>query len=273
VLSDELAGLLLDRGRLLALARAHAPEYRRARPFPHVVCDDFFAPAVLDRVLGEFPGPGEIRWQRFRDPLQQKLASREEDLFGPFTRLLLGQLNSGVFVAFLEALSGVQGLVPDPHLLGGGLHQVERGGLLKVHVDFNRHPRLGLERRLNVLLFLNRDWQESYRGHLELWDPEVRHCERRILPIFNRLVVFDTTAGSFHGHPDPLQCPEGWTRKSLALYYYTTGTARERSENRARTTVFRNRPGERVRPSLHGAVQRWLPPAVLEAALRLSRHR
>jgi hypothetical protein len=270
----ELADLLLDRSRLLALARRHAPEYRRARPFPHVVCDDFLAPSLLERVLDEFPAPGGIRWQRFRDPLQRKLASRREELFGPVTRLLLGQLHSGVFVDFLETLTGIEGLLPDPHLLGGGLHQIERGGLLKVHVDFNRHPRLRLQRRLNVLLFLNRDWQESFGGHLELWDAEVQRCERRILPVFNRLVVFGTTATSYHGHPDPLRCPEDRTRKSLALYYYASEEATRHSRtSSARTTSFRARPGERIRPTLHGAVQRWLPPAMLEAALRLSRQR
>src|SRR5581483_6543461 len=113
------------------------------------------------------------------------------------------------------------GLIPDPYFTGGGLHQIERGGYLKIHADFDRHEKLGLQRRLNVLVYLNRDWDESYGGALELWDRAMTHPVVRVLPVFNRCVVFSTTDQSYHGHPEPLTCPPDRRRRSLALYYYT----------------------------------------------------
>ena len=144
---------------------------------------------------------------------------------------------------FLERLSGIEGLIADPHLDGGGLHQIERGGRLAVHADFSRNWKLQLERRLNLLVYLNEDWDESYGGHLELWDRSMTRADQRILPVFNRCVIFSTDSTSYHGHPDPLTCPEDRTRKSLALYYYTVERPREKRSS-ARSTVWRARPGE-----------------------------
>ena len=268
------ATLLLDREKLLALADEERAAYAAAQPFPHAVFDDVFDAAVLERVLEEFPAPSEVEWERFDDAMQKKLANRRQEQMGAVTRLFLSQLNAAAFVEFLERLTGIEGLVPDPHLDGGGLHQIQRGGLLKVHVDFERHSHLDLDRRLNVLLYLNREWEESHGGHLELWDPEMTRCERRVLPTFNRMVVFSTTASSYHGHPDPLTCPEGASRKSLALYYYSNGRpAHERSSSAARSTVFKRRPGERIGPSLHEAVQLFVPPVLSSALEKLGRRR
>jgi Rps23 Pro-64 3,4-dihydroxylase Tpa1-like proline 4-hydroxylase len=150
-----------------------------------------------------------------------------------------------VFIDFLETLTGITGLLPDPHLWGGGLHQIQRGGFLKVHADFNRHERLDLDRRLNLLVYLNKDWKEEYGGQLELWSRDMKRCEERVLPVFNRCVVFSTTDTSYHGHPDELTCPEGWTRKSMALYYYTTGRSAEET-SQSHSTLYQERPGESV---------------------------
>ena len=210
-----------DRAQLATVAEDKCEAYGSASPFPHVVLDDFLPEQALDAVLAEFPRPGEADWFAFDSPLERKLATKEDTPMGPATRNLLGELNSAAFIDFLERLTGIDGLVPDPHLVGGGLHQIERGGHLKVHADFNLHPRTGLERRLNVLLYLNRGWKEEYGGALELWSRDMQSCEARILPLFNRCVVFSTTSTSYHGHPEPLACPEGETRKSIALYYYS----------------------------------------------------
>jgi Rps23 Pro-64 3,4-dihydroxylase Tpa1-like proline 4-hydroxylase len=228
-----------DEEPLLELARSRHDEYLKATPFPHVVLDDFLPARITETVLSEFPSPEAVRWKKFDAEKEQKLASTHEEQFGDFTRHLFGQFNGQVFVNFLEALTGIEGLVPDPHLVGGGLHQIEPGGFLEVHADFNKHDRLRLDRRLNVLLYLNKDWKEEYGGFFELWNEDATRREQRVLPIFNRCVVFSTTDYSFHGHPDPLACPPGRTRKSLALYYYSNGRpASERS--RAHSTVFRD---------------------------------
>lgn len=238
--------ILLEPARLQTLAEQHRREYAAAEPFPHIVIDDFLPKAVLERVISEIPRPGEVGWIEFDDARGKKLASKFETQLGSATRALLYQLNSSVFVDFLETLTGISGLVPDPHLWGGGVHQIVRGGFLKVHADFNRHPRLKLDRRLNLLLYLNTEWQEEWGGHLELWDRDMTECRKKILPIFGRCVVFSTTDFAYHGHPDPLNCPAGTTRKSLALYYYSNGRPRSETAGEHYSTPFRRRPGERL---------------------------
>jgi hypothetical protein len=207
------------------------------------VFDDFLDFSLLDLVLAEFPKPGDIAWQRFDNPHEIKLASAAEASFGPATRLLLYHLNSITFLEFISAVTGIDNLIPDPSFDGGGLHQIVRGGKLGIHVDFNRHGKYGLDRRLNLLLYLNKDWREEYGGDLELWDRNMSRCGAKIRPVFNRLVIFGTTDFTYHGHPDPLQCPQGMTRKSLALYYFSNGRPAEEITG-AHSTVFRARDHE-----------------------------
>lgn len=232
-----------DPARLAEMADKHRRAYQRAEPFPHAVIDNFLPEDVLLRVLEEFPEPEQADWVVYDNPAEKKLMGKDETQWGEQTRLLLYQLNSSVVVNFLEALTGIERIIPDPHFWGGGLHQIKRGGFLKVHADFNRHAKLDVDRRLNLLIYLNRDWKEEYGGHLELWNREMTQCVKKILPVFNRCVVFSTTDFSFHGHPDPVNCPEGQTRKSLALYYYTNGRPPEELSG-VHSTLFRPRTGE-----------------------------
>ena len=229
------------------LALKYREDYANAKPFPHVVIDNFLPEYILEAILEEFPKPGTIDWQKFQNSAEKKLASKNEQQMGDATRLLLYNLNSSTFITFLEVLTGIDGIIPDPHFEGGGLHQIERGGYLKMHVDFNHHGKLRLDRRLNLLIYLNKNWKEEYGGHLELWDKDMTQCEQKILPIFNRCVVFSTTDFSYHGHPEPLTCPEGLTRKSLALYYYSNGRPAEEILGTPHTTIFQARPQEDLR--------------------------
>jgi hypothetical protein len=257
--------VLLQRGRDLH------DTYVNAKPFPHIAIDDFFPREVVEAVLAEFPKPGDIEWQRFKNSNEVKLACSDERRLGPAARQLLWEMNSQVFLQFLEALTGIKDLIPDPQLSGGGMHQIVRGGKLGVHVDFNRHGSYGLDRRLNILLYLNKDWREEYGGHLELWDKEMKRCEQRILPVFNRVALFSTTESSWHGHPNPLACPEGWSRKSLALYYYTNGRD-DGVQAGEHSTVFRARPGEaparETQPGL--GLRDFVPPILWRGLKRLA---
>lgn len=238
--------------------------YGNAKPFPHIVIDDFLPVTALDAVLGEFPTPGAVDWRTYDNREEKKLASKNEVQMGDATRLLLYQLNSSVFLSFLENLTSIEGLLPDPHFWGGGLHQIQPGGYLKVHVDFNNYKRLNALRRLNLLIYLNKDWHEAYGGHLELWNSDMSACAQRILPIFNRCVIFNTTDTSYHGHPEPLTCPQDRTRKSLALYYYTSSAAELDGELHG--TLFRARPGEVVRTDqTRRFLKRLTPPILLDA--------
>jgi hypothetical protein len=239
--------------------------YQGAEPFPHAFFDNFFDPALLDVVLSEFPKPGEIKWQSFDSEREIKLASASESTFGPATRLLLYHLNSMTFLDFLTKLTGIENLIPDPAFLGGGLHQTRRGGKLGIHADFNKHERYGLDRRINVLLYLNKDWREEYGGSLELWAPDMKRCGAKLQPVFNRLALFSTTSTSYHGLPDPLQCPEDVTRKSLALYYYTNGRPAEEISG-SHNTLFKARNEDDFRLTFQQKARRLasdlLPPIV-----------
>ena len=268
--------LAMDRflplGRMRDIASSANAEYLRAKPFPHIVFDNFFDQGLLDHVLSEFPKPGSIRWQEFDNAHEIKLASAAEASFGPATRLLMYHLNSITFLEFLSEVTGIPHLIPDPGFEGGGLHQIVRGGKLGVHADFNKHRDFGLDRRLNLLVYLNKNWQEEYGGHLQLWDRDMQVCEAKVLPIFNRVMIFGTTDYTYHGHPDPLQCPDGMTRKSLALYYFSNGRPAEEITGE-HSTLFRARDEKdftlSFRQRIRNVASDLLPPIVSRQLRRL----
>ncbi|MFO0807983.1 MAG: 2OG-Fe(II) oxygenase [Gemmataceae bacterium] len=259
--------LLHDRQFMLKLQDVSpemASAYRKALPFPHAIWDDFFPPAVLDTVLEHFPQPGQLKWQTFDNANEKKLAFRQAEALPTPVREFLYFLNSYPMLQFLEKVTGIEGLIPDPSFTGGGCHQIERGGKLQVHVDFNKLMPSNLDRRLNLLVYLNKDWREEYGGHFELWDATGKQCITKVLPIFNRCVVFSTSETSYHGHPHPLTCPEGRTRKSIATYIYSNGRP-EHEVAAEHSTVF---AGDSVPEgtSLKDLAKYITPPAVVDAA-------
>lgn len=205
----------------------------------------------------------------------EKIASPRGNDFQPRSIYeLLSFLNSSEFIDFLHELTSVEEpLIPDPHFIGGGLHQIRKGGFLKIHSDFCRHPETNLDRRLNVLLCLNEEWQEGYGGHLELYDKEVSSCKQRILPVFNRMVIFNTNDFTYHRHPDPLECPSSRSGNSLALYYFSNG--RPKSELRAsletQSTIYRARRGEVFRFDIKHTLFQFIPPIAFPFARRIKR--
>ena len=213
-----------DTERLAALAERERDAYVRAQPFPHAVIDGLLHDDAVRELAAAIPGADDdIGWDRYAAAgFEMKLASaNQQRLPAPVVRVL-HELNSGPFIAFLETLTGIPHLLPDPHLLGGGVHLVGPGGHLGVHADFNWHPALQAHRRINVLLYLNERWDAAWGGDLELWATDASHRVVSIAPLLNRAVVFNTRSDTFHGHPAPLATPAGVWRKSIAMYYYTT---------------------------------------------------
>lgn len=178
-------------------------------PFPHLVVDGWWDDALLREVLAEFPPADAPGWRRYSNSTERKLEG-PSGLWGPATR---------EFFALAEAcgpdLAAVFG-TPALHMetVGGGYHFIEPGGYLAVHADFNRSPKTNRFRRLNLLVYLNDDWQDP-GGRLELWDQE--KCVIEVAPEFNRTVVFETSSTSWHGHSIPASRP----RKSVACYFFT----------------------------------------------------
>ncbi len=230
---SELTGIttLLDYSILDQCAKNQAHHYQNAQPFPHVVIDDFIKPALAEQLLAAFPilkeRPGQTpeaaKTEDGKLPQPNKLWLSNQLGVHSLYRQLYWELNSAPFLYFLQTLTGIENLIPDPHLVGGGVHQTTRDGLLMIHADFNKHPQYQLDRRLNLLIYLNKDWEEAWGGQLELWSKDMRSCEKRVLPVLGRCVIFSTTRDGFHGHPHPLTCPETQSRKSIAMYYYTHG--------------------------------------------------
>jgi len=218
---------LLDEKRLKTMAKASDGEFQQGAPFPHIVIDDFLPQAHAEFLLQHFPDPTHAVWREKNSPNQYKKlgtsSSRRFSILEPAFMLALQEFNSWRFLIFLERLTGISKLLPDPYFLGGGIHQILKGGILDIHTDFNEYGKLDLYRRINVLIYLNKDWQPSHEGCLELWDGGAGRgrCVESIAPIFNRVVMFQTDKQSFHGHPRAWNAPEPTTRKSIALYYYT----------------------------------------------------
>ncbi|WP_424682904.1 2OG-Fe(II) oxygenase [Frateuria sp. YIM B11624] len=242
---------MIDYERLeAAVARGHQ-EYVTADPFPHIAMPDFLPEASLRRVIDDFPTPEAISDWRRADALDdagriaqvKKLGYSNVLKLAPSLRALIAELNSAPFLIHLSKLTGIHHLLPDPMLSGGGIHQYLPGAVLRVHADFNRLGGYELDRRLNLLLYLNESWQPEWGGDLELWDRDMRRCVRKIAPRSNTCVVFSTTSDSYHGMPDPLTCPEGVTRKSLALYYYTNGRP-DHERTPRHSTLWQERPDE-----------------------------
>ena len=221
-------------------------QYQTAHPFPHIVIDDFLDPNAAKAAMEEFPPLQPEKWNNYIHINERKFSNTDFSTWGPTLQRTLTELNSQRFVTFVGSLLGEEDLIADPSLEGGGLHQSEPGGFLNIHADFTVHPhKRNWKRRANIILYLNDDWRAEYGGEIELWSTDMKQCERRVSPIANRALIFSTDATSFHGHPEPLHCPEGMARRSLALYYFSV-----EEDPMVRSTEYRSRPGDGTRALL-----------------------
>jgi Rps23 Pro-64 3,4-dihydroxylase Tpa1-like proline 4-hydroxylase len=215
----------------LDLSKQLSNQYQEAHPFPHIVIDKFLPETILDSVLDEF-NKNENWWYdkvKWTEPYQvnkfywphdiETANNMPNDL--PTISALVNYLNSPIMLKYLEELTGIDNLIGDELLMGGGLHKITSGGKLAIHKDYNVHPVKKMYRRLNLLIYLNKNWKEEWGGNLELWDKDHTKLEVSVEPLFNRAVIFTISEDSLHGHPVPLNTPENVSRNSIALYYFT----------------------------------------------------
>ena len=186
--------------------------FQDAKPFPHAVFADLWDADQLRACAAEFPPGHDPRWMTYPDPKEYGKRAGDSRMWGPNTKAFFGTARSPETCRALEQLTGIGPLTADD--LGGGMHMTGEGGRLAMHRDFNRHPTLPLERRLNLLVFLNEQWEREWGGTLYLGAEQ----EVAVEPLFNRTVLFACGPESWHGHPEPI-VGEHW-RKSLAVYYY-----------------------------------------------------
>ena len=271
-------GLAMDSATARRIGEDLAESYCFAEPFPHIVIDGFLPEPVARLALDHFPLQA-LASDRVFELGYAGLHKRQilpEECDG-WARQLFHFFNSRPMLEFLEGLTTIQGLLPDPYFVGGGYHETGRGGKLGIHADFRVNEQLHLERRVNVIIYLNESWSDSYGGHLELWSRDMKQKCKEIAPVFNRCVIFNTDATSHHGHPDPLTTPDGVYRRSIALYYYTASRA-ILNEVPNVSTIYHARPldseatrREAMKLRFDQHLRQWTPPALLRYAVALRR--
>ena len=226
--------------------RVLGKKYKSNNPFPHIVIDNFLDQKMCKEIEQSFPNHNEDFWLKYNNPVEKKLLYNHlDDAMPNNIKKLLLSLNEPWFLENLNILTGIENLVSDPNFHGGGMHCTKRHGKLDVHIDYSLHPQMNYERRINLILYLNSDWVSAYGGNLEFWNSNVSSCEKSIEPVFNRAVIFNTSDISFHGHPDPLNCPDHICRKSLAWYYLTKPQKDVTKRYRARFVPRPNDPKDK----------------------------
>lgn len=223
--------------------------YQSGKPYPHIVIKNYFDQNFLSKVLDEFPNLSKISSSKnYNNKNEIKFSNNKKKNFKKNTKILFKFLNSKLFLNFVQNLASInEKLLPDFELNGGGLHEIKRGGVLKIHTDFNKHPYKNIDRRINVLIYLNKQWKKNYGGNLELWNKSMKKCVKKIAPNFNTMVIFSTNDFTNHGHPNPLKCPETISRKSIATYYFSKGRPLKEilKVRKKNTTNFKNRYGDK----------------------------
>jgi hypothetical protein len=221
-----------------------ALRYQNNPPCPHILLAGFLNSQVAKGVAEEFPAPDTDAWIQYKHQNENKQGMTKRELFPPYLGEVADELNSPEFVVWLSRLTGIPGLQADPSLEGGGLHQSGRGGFLNVHTDFSHHHyHKHWRRRINLILYLNDGWQAEWGGSIELWEPTMHRSVAKYPPLLNHALIFNTDDKSFHGFPEPLTCPEGQSRKSLAFYYYTE---EHDGKYTPHSTDYRGRPNDGV---------------------------
>jgi hypothetical protein len=268
--------LYLDSKKARAFGEELSEKYCFAEPFPHIVIDNFLPLPFIEEILSLFPTE-KLADDRFYENGYTGLHKRQvlPESCEQKVRSIFHFFNSAPVLQFLEGLTTIDSLIGDPYFSGGGFHEIFKGGKLGVHADFRINEQLHLNRRINMLIYLNKNWDPDFGGNLELWDKGMNAKVVSVSPLFNRCVIFNTDADSFHGHPDSLNTPISVTRKSIALYYYTA-SKKVYEDTPAHSTMFVARPSDDKSIKRQAAKQRlqnykkdWFPPIAFRAWSKL----
>ncbi|WP_119328663.1 2OG-Fe(II) oxygenase [Cysteiniphilum halobium] len=212
-------------------------DFAKANPFPHVVIDNFLDLELARALDQEFPSLDSDLWYKYKNAIEYKKTYNHWEAFPSKTYQFFAYLNSKRFIDKLNQMMPEVELWPDMGLNGGGWHAHGAGGKLNTHLDYSIHPKLGMERRLNIIIYINEKYKSEWGGALGLWshddaENQPKDLIKSVEPVFNRAVIFDTTCNSWHGLPKVITCPENEARRSLAIYYLSE--ARETSSRRGK---------------------------------------
>jgi 2OG-Fe(II) oxygenase superfamily len=240
-----------------------AASFRSNKPFPHLVSDGLFSPTLLELVYDDFSHVDRKGWARYYSRYHFKEGSLPNTRFARATQLYFDTVYSGPFLDFISRVTSIGGLITDPALWGGGLHEIPKGGQFALHIDFNKHPVTLLDNRLVLITYLNKEWNSSYGGALELWDQGRKRCVVKVEPVFGRSILFYQSALSLHGHPDPVDTPDCRTRRSIAAYYYTNGRPDSETQQLHGTIYPMQVDPERLM-KLRANVRSFIPPVLYD---------
>jgi len=226
-------------------------------PYRHIAIDNFLSSDFVEVLYENFPGFDKMS-RNYQGLNENKSEGSGFENFHPSFTQLREQLNSPEFCKALSTITGIDELYTVEDALGMGVHQGGNGSYLDVHIDFNIHHLRNIHRRVNLLIFLNKNWKEEYGGKIELWNKDVTKLENAYLPLFNRCVIFETSEISYHGY-SKITVPEGETRKSFYSYFYTDlrdGAAGYHD------TIFKARPEEGLTKKIKTDVKETLKNSV-----------
>ena len=215
---------IFDNKKFKLLGLKHNKTYIKNKPFPHIYIDNFLPKKLAIKLSKEFPKLNKTNknWKVHKNKNIIRYFLEDSSLYKNNLNIFSMLLNSRKFLLFLETLTGLESIIPDPFFVGGGAMSAGKGGFLNVHADFNYHHKLQSWRRINVLFYLTPSWKKSWGGNLEFWSKDKKNKIREIEPIFNRVIIFNTTSKSFHGQPMPLNCPKNITRNVFSAFYYSS---------------------------------------------------
>jgi hypothetical protein len=239
-----------------------------AAPFPHLVVDGLFNPALLNLVLEEFDTHRADGWYDVQSSYERTRRSVLGASLGPASQLYFDLVNSGWFTLWLSDVTGKPYLIPDPLRHGGGLHESRTGGSFAVHRDFDRHPKTGLKNEMVFITYLNRDWQPEWGSALELWDAKEGQCVTTVQPEFGRTLLMPHSAKSFHGHPMPLKAVDDRPRRSITAYFYSGTPVPEQDLNRSISIFIQPRRIDAAK----AALRLWTPPILWNLAKKITGH-
>lgn len=195
-------------------------DFEKNKPFSHCIINNFLNIEFAEKIEKTVPAYNSSdNWYTYNNPLEVKYARDDLSDFPVDIQYLFYLLSSNYFLCIMKTLTGIHNLEIDDYLHGAGIHLHPRGGRLNMHLDYEKHPISGKQRRINFILYMNKEWNESWNGATELWDSKMIHCVKKIQVNFNTALIFQTNEISWHGLPDPINCPEGMFRKSIAYYY------------------------------------------------------
>lgn len=213
----------LDSKKYVNLAKKKNNLYKKNKPYPHIVIDNFLPIKIANLLAKDFPKIENVNksWRIHKNKNVVRYFVEDSSMFRKNLKVFSMMLNSRNFLLFLETLTGINSIIPDPFFMGGGAMMTGRGGFLNVHADFNYHHKLQTWRRINALFYLTPNWKKNWKGNLELWSKNKKKKVKEIEPKFNRLVVFNTNSKTFHGQPESINCPKNITRNVFSAFYYS----------------------------------------------------